>query len=567
MAAELTTAPVLSTPAEFILDHDTPAPLPADARPKSDDELREFYEVCRTAQEIRAGRRRRIALQFPDAMLCDAPRLVGLLSDELARLRAAAAAEEQRENEAGQDAAAGVEGAEKIYILADTSYSACCVDEIAAEHADADVVVHYGRSCLSPTSRLPVIYVFTKHKLDLDEVAAAFEKEIPDKGAQVVLMADVTYQDHVPEVARLLREERGYSTLLATEIFRDPLGRIPNRKIMNAEGMEVKADESGGLDLKEYSIFHISSPPTSLLLALSSRVDSFHIFPTPDTASSSPSPTSFQTARILGRRYARVLTLSTAGVIGVLVNTLSVANYLSSVDAIRRRIAAAGKKSYTVVVGKLNPAKLANFAEVDGWVVVGCWESSLVEDDAGFYRPVITPFELEVALTSDEERVWGDKWWGGIEAVEKEEVSREMMAGDVPRDEKEEENLPRDHFVADDDESGIDDEESEPPQFDLRTGRLVSHSRPMRMVSGNRQPGQAPNQQEAGSAALTLRPKSEVATVNGVISPGAEFLRSQRTWQGLGTDFDAEERSTTIEEGRSGIARGYTVGEVGANRR
>lgn len=28
--------------------------------------------------------------------------------------------------------------------------TSCCVDEVAAEHINADVVVHYGRACLSP---------------------------------------------------------------------------------------------------------------------------------------------------------------------------------------------------------------------------------------------------------------------------------------------------------------------------------------------------------------------------------------------------------------------------------
>ncbi|KAG7109299.1 hypothetical protein HYQ44_011835 [Verticillium longisporum] len=63
------------------------------------------------------------------------------------------------------------------------------------------------------------------------------------------------------------------------------------------------------------------------------------------------------------------------------------------------------------------------------------------------------------------------------------------------------------------------------------------------------------------SEALVKRQAGDLATINGVLSPGAEFLRSQRTWQGLGTDHDPAEESTTIEEGRSGVARGYTVGD------
>ncbi|KAK1760112.1 putative diphthamide synthesis protein-domain-containing protein [Echria macrotheca] len=509
--AELSAPPALSTPAEYLFEHIDPEKPASDneTHKRSDAELRDIYEIARTADEIRTGGWKRVGLQFPDDMLGDAPWVAEALSGELQN------AEKK---------------ATRIYILADTSYSACCVDEIAAEHVDADVVVHYGRSCLSPTSRLPIIYVFTKHQLDIEAAVGAFEKEYPDKDARVVVMADVTYQDHVPTVLKEL-QSRGYTALLSTEIIHDPMGSIPNRKIVHA----IPSD----LSLSDYSIFHISAPPTSLLLALSSRVRSIHIHPT----SSSTAP-SFSTQRLLGRRYARVLRLASAGVIGILVNTLSVANYLSSIDTIRKKIEAAGKKSYTVVVGKLNPAKLANFAEVDGWVVVGCWESSLVEEDAGFYRPVITPFELGVALAGNE-RTWTGEWWGGIEGAG--EFS-EVVEKDGPRDETGVE-------VGEDSE-----EESAPPEFDPRTGKLVSTSRPMQRRAKTEQ-GTNEKGKTAGSGALTLRPKAELATVNGVVSPGAEYLRSQRTWQGLGGDYTTEE-STAIEEGRSGVARGYTVGEA-----
>lgn len=540
MADELTAAPVLSTADDHLFEYEQPDMTSIAAR--SDDEFREIYEVERTAREIRDTGKKRIALQFPDHMLGDAPRLVGLLQAELNRLR-------------GDQSKDDTEQSERIWILADTSYSACCIDEIAAEHVHADVVVHYGRSCLSPTSRLPVIYVFTKNQLDLDAVTQSFAAEFPDKKAKVVLMADVTYQDHVPELARRIRET-GYKELLSTRIQHNPLGSIPNRALIDAEEQEVPANETEGVDLKGYSVFHISTPPTALLLALSSRVGSLHIFPTSDSDSTSYySPT--RTARaLLGRRYAKLLNLTTAGVIGILVNTLSVANYLSSIDAIRKQIAAADKKSYTVVVGKLNPAKLANFSEIDGWVVVGCWESSLVEEDAGFYRPVLTPFELEAALMPDEERVWGLSWWGGIESVKPAE-EQESAAG---------EKRPQEAATGD---SGVevDEDDSDAPVFDLRTGKLVSTSRPMRKTSravqdDDEATGQASIEQ---SDSLTLRPKAELATINGVVSPGAEYLRSQRTWQGLGSDFD-DERAATIEEGRGGVARGYTAGEDAEKR-
>lgn len=543
MANELTAAPVLSTPEDHLFEYQEPIADPKG--PRSDDELRETYEVTRVAREVRHGGHRRIALQFPDHMLGDAPKVVSLLQEELDRIPQAELKDGEKESTRDNK-----QQQEKIYILADTSYSSCCVDEIAAEHIDAHVVVHFGRSCLSPTSRLPVIYVFTKHVLDLDDALQSFEAEFPDKDSKTVIMADVTYQDHVPELYRRARE-RGYNELLSTRIKHDPLGSIPNRVIVDSDDNQVVIDETDGIDLKQYSIFHVSSPPTALLLALSSRVSSLHIYSTPDSPPSYYSPAR-TTRALLGRRYAKLLNLTTAGIIGILVNTLSVANYLSSIDAIRKQIAAAGKKSYTVVVGKLNSAKLANFAEMDGWVVVGCWESSLVEEDAGFYRPVLTPFELEVALMPDEERVWGLSWWGGIESVKAVEDKPET---DKAGDDK----------VTGDSGVEVDDDEDDVPIFDLRTGRLVSNARPMRVAArAAREAEKEDTKKDPATAkqsdALAVRAKSELATINGVFSPGAEYLRSQRTWQGLGTDFE-EEKSASIEEGRSGVARGYTVGQ------
>ena len=51
---------------------------------------------------------------------------------------------------------------------------------------------------------------------------------------------------------------------------------------------------------------------------------------------------------------------------------------------------------YTVAIGKLNVPKMANFLEIDVYVLVACPENSLI-DSRDFYKPVITPFEMELA--------------------------------------------------------------------------------------------------------------------------------------------------------------------------
>ena len=450
---------------------------------------------------------------------------------------------------------------ERLYILADTSYGACCVDEIAAEHVEADVVVHYGRACLSPTARLPVIYVFTEQALSVEGVLAAFQETYPERAEKVVLMADVTYASHLPQIEERLRQ-KGYAYLFTTVIVHDPSSPLPNRTVPEEVSREPEK-------LKEWRLFHIAEPPQALLLTLSSRVADVQIYPTMQTDLSGPPRTLLaSTSLALHRRYALLTSLNTVPIFGILINTLSVKNYLHMLEHVKAQILAAGKKSYTFVVGKVNAAKIANFSEVGGWVVIGCWESSLVEDK-DFWKPVITPFELELALKGDSERVWTGEWRSDFQGILdgglKINGGGERMQGGNGLANDVEDNF-----------SGgeLDSEpESAPPEFDLRTGRYISHSRPMRGHNSEQQVGIG---SKSGSVqpsdALIKRAKGDLSVFGDKASPGAEFLRSKRTWKGLGSDFEIAydegdvDPGTVIEEGRNGIARSYTLGDASEKR-
>jgi diphthamide biosynthesis protein 2 len=559
----LNTAPVLSTPDTHIFEDPTPAVDVSSLPRLSDAQVALTYEIERTVREIKEGRWQRIALQFPDHMLADAPRVYERLTRGLREAKKAQNGNQVKNEQAGQtemeediNAKLGKttiqeerDTEERLFILGDTSYGACCVDEVAAEHVDADVVVHYGRSCLSPPSRLPVIYVFTERPLDLDVAVAKFKETYPDTDAKVILMADIPYSHHIsPLHLRLV--EASYTDVHATSIIHDPSSPLPNRTI--SQGVSDSPDT-----LRDYALFHISDPPASLLLTLSSRVASIHIYPT-DTTSPTASSADRSTSMSLRRRYALLTSLSTTPVFGILINTLSVKNYMHILSHVQRQITAAGKKYYTFVVGKVNAAKVANFSEVGGWVVIGCWESSLIESKE-FWRPMITPWELGIALQGDEERVWTGAWEADFEHVLRQEEPAPIANGHAASEDKSNQHA---------DEDYDSEEESAPPEFDLRTGRYVSHSRPMRSTTtAIKESSPIQDGQPASfSTALTKRANGDIAAVGGVASPGAEYLRSNRTWQGLGTDYRDEDgkgnaRAAKMEEGRSGIARGYVVGD------
>ena len=107
--------------------------------------------------------------------------------------------------------------------------------------------------------------------------------------------------------------------------------------------------------------------------------------------------------RMLNKRYFLVEKAKDARIVGILAGTLGVADYLVIIQRMKDVIKSAGKKYYTFSVGKLNIPKLANFSEVDIYVLVSCPES-IVLDMSEYYQPIVTPYEMELACNAN--RQW-----------------------------------------------------------------------------------------------------------------------------------------------------------------
>ena len=106
--------------------------------------------------------------------------------------------------------------------------------------------------------------------------------------------------------------------------------------------------------------------------------------------------------RSLMKRYYLIEKAKDARIVGILVGTLGVSNYLNIFNRLKMLLKKAGKKTYSFIVGKINVAKLANFMEVDIFVLVACPENTLL-DSSEFYQPVVTPYEMELACNPQRE--------------------------------------------------------------------------------------------------------------------------------------------------------------------
>lgn len=86
-----------------------------------------------------------------------------------------------------------------------------------------------------------------------------------------------------------------------------------------------------------------------------------------------------------------------AQTIGIVVGTLTTKGYLDAIKHIQELAHQRGVKTYIFSVGKINPAKLANFSDIDCFVLVGCPENNLYAS-RDFYKVLVSVFEAELAL-------------------------------------------------------------------------------------------------------------------------------------------------------------------------
>lgn len=69
----------------------------------------------------------------------------------------------------------------------------CCVDEVSSEHVSADGIIHFGHACLSPTRRLPVLYIFPVKPFDVLKLLNAVTTSFEDHTSKLLFIYDVAY--------------------------------------------------------------------------------------------------------------------------------------------------------------------------------------------------------------------------------------------------------------------------------------------------------------------------------------------------------------------------------------
>lgn len=94
-------------------------------------------------------------------------------------------------------------------ILGDVTYGACCIDDITASMLGAQLLVHYGHSCLVPVGKtvVPCLYVFVGLTIDAPHLVSTIEHNLPAP-TPIVLAGTIQFSSAVQQASRLLREHQ-----------------------------------------------------------------------------------------------------------------------------------------------------------------------------------------------------------------------------------------------------------------------------------------------------------------------------------------------------------------------
>jgi diphthamide biosynthesis protein 2 len=555
-------------------------------------------DVEATAAHIRRGNHRRVALQFPDTLLTHASAAVSGLQQALD--------------------GAGVE----LFVLGDTSFDGFQVDFVAAQHFDADFIVHYGPVDLEARGPLPVRFVFGRRALDIAHFSTAFAPVLgAGEAARRVLVVPSLPYAHASEA---LAARLGAGAIVChSDVERTAETTEAEPAVVTASSASSSASSSAiaaavpsasdpfaaadalargfllgrrlGAALDEASLgqcaalVYLGSEDQTLsnLCLLLPNAEVYLYEPPTQTATRADAsdreaaaceaaaceerapPTLrrlvLATARRLMRRYYLVQQAREAEVVGILVGTLSASQRTPMLRALKALCRRAARKHYVFIMGKLNAAKLANFAEVGVYVLLGSAEHSLL-DAKDFYRPVVTPYELHVALAEGAE-------WTGEYMLDYGRLLPRLRAAAAP-EEEEEEGRGRAHG---------DDSEDEAPRFSELSGKLIAKRSmantgvAMSAAGSAAGGGREEVSSSVGSSSSSIGGTADThgtlvaSGVSGTLArrgdyamarTGAEAL-ARREYRGLEPRL-GEHAPSRIVEGRSGIASGFT-GEGGAH--
>lgn len=140
------------------------------------------FEVAKTVWRVRSQRAKVVVLQLPEGLLMYGCALADIVK--------------------------AFGKAEECFIIGDPTYGACCIDDFTAEALRADLLVHYGHSCLVPVSetRVPCLYIFVTIRFEATHMVESLRATFR-RGSRLAVAGTIQFVHSVHGLKEWLSEE------------------------------------------------------------------------------------------------------------------------------------------------------------------------------------------------------------------------------------------------------------------------------------------------------------------------------------------------------------------------
>ncbi|TYH85692.1 hypothetical protein ES332_D02G286200v1 [Gossypium tomentosum] len=319
------------------------------------------FEIHKCVWRVRSTGAKRVALQFPEGLLMYSL----VISDILTSFA----------------------DVTHCFILGDVTYGACCVDDLSAVALGADLLIHYGHSCLVPidATKIPCLYVFVEIKINVDGFVNTIKHNLGSSKESIVLAGTIQFSSAIRSAKPEL-EKRGFRVL------------IPQSKPLSAgEVLGCTAPKIG-------SIANANESVAVFVADGRFHLEAFMI--------ANPGIKAFRYDPYLGKlfleeydhkgmretRRRAIEKAKSAKSWGIVLGTLGRQGNPKVLERLEGKMKEKGYDYTVILMSEISPVRIALFEDaVDAWVQIACPRLSIDWGDA-FLRPLLTTFEAEIAL-------------------------------------------------------------------------------------------------------------------------------------------------------------------------
>ncbi|KAH9525505.1 Diphthamide biosynthesis protein 1 [Bulinus truncatus] len=311
------------------------------------------FEIHKTIWKVQQTNSKRVALQFPEGLLIYSC----VIADIIERFTNA-----------------------DTVIMGDVTYGACCVDDFTAKALGAELLVHYGHSCLIPinqTEGIQMLYVFVDIKIDTLHFMETLELNF-EPGTRMALVSTIQFVAALQSARQQLSSHFTVTTPQSKPLSPGEILGCTSPRLTDCDVIIYLGDGR----------FHLES-----IMIHNSHIPAYRY----DPYSKLFTREYYDIERMHRIRQEAISVAQRAEKIGIILGTLGRQGSTKVMENLVSQITAAKRKYTIVLLSEIFPDKLKRMESIDAWVQVACPRLS-IDWGFAFDRPLLTPYELSVAL-------------------------------------------------------------------------------------------------------------------------------------------------------------------------